>query len=130
MAQVIRIARYDQIKVYLFNFGLRSVTPQTKKFEHANYDKILKCARDLDLGIVKGKVSVDGTLVAELDAKDLVSNKLFNVVELNTPMFSFTYPPGTHLFTPKSGTFLADSTRLVRFLKTVTTRRSYSQLHH
>jgi len=76
-------------------------------FEQANYDKILKCARDLDLGTVKGKVSVDGTVVAELDAKDLVSNKLFNVVELNTPMFSFTYPPGTHLFTSKSGTFFA-----------------------
>ena len=78
-----------------------------KGFEQASYDKILKCARDLDLGTVKGKVIVDGTLVAELDAKDLVSNKLFNVVELNTPMFSFTYPPGTHLFTPKSGTFFA-----------------------
>ena len=100
-----------------------------KKGLKRNYDKILKCARDLDLGTVKGKVIVDGTLVAELDAKDLVSNKLFNVVELNTPFFSFTYPPDTHLFT-SSLVLFCRSPWLVRFLKTVTTWRSYSQLHH
>ena len=96
-----------------------------KGFEQASYDKILKCARDLDLGTVKGKVSVDGTVVAELDAKDLVSNKLFNVIDLNTLMFSFTYPPGTqicHLF--------CRSPQLIRFPKTVTTGGSYHQLQH
>ena len=85
--------------------------------ERVTYDKILKCARDLDLGVVKGKVTVDGTLVAELDAKDLVSNKLLNVVELNTPFFSFTYPPGTHLFTTRPGTFPAVAHGWFVFLK-------------
>ena len=33
--------------------------------ERGDYNKILKCARELDLGSVKGKVNVDGTLVAE-----------------------------------------------------------------
>ena len=86
----------------------------------ASYDKILKCARHLDLGTVKGKVSVDGTLVSELDAKDLVSNKLSNVVELNTTLFSFTYPPDTHLFTPKPGTYLAAAHGWFVFLKPLT----------
>ena len=40
-----------------------------KGFEQASYDKIQKCAKDLDLGIVKGKVSVDGTVVAELECE-------------------------------------------------------------
>ncbi len=85
--------------------------------ERGDYNKILKCARELDLGSVKGKVNVDGTLVAELDAKDLVSNKVSNVVELNTPLFSLTYPPNTHLFTTKSGTFLAAAHGWFVFLK-------------
>ena len=80
-----------------------------KGFEQASYDKILKCARDLDLGTVKGKVSVDGTVVAELNAKDLVSNKLFNVVELNTTMFSFTYPPARICLHPNLARFLPQS---------------------
>jgi hypothetical protein len=83
----------------------------------ASYENILKCARELDLGTVKGKFSVDGTLVAELDAKDLVSNKLSNVVELNTTMFSLTYPPNTHLFTSKPGTYLAAAHGWFVFLK-------------
>jgi len=90
---------------------------QPQKPPLANYNDLLKCARELDLGTVKGKVSVDGTLVAELDAKDLVSNKLSNVVELNTQLFSFTYPPNTHLFTTKSGTFLGAAHGWFVFLK-------------
>lgn len=87
------------------------------KPEPISYDKTLKCAKELDLGTVKGKVIVDGTLVSELEAKDLVSSKLNKVVELVTPYFSFTYPPGTHLFTPKSGTFLAAAHGWFVFLK-------------
>ena len=93
-------------------------TAQKDYKQTTNYDDLLKCARDLDLGTVKGKVIVDGTLVSELDAKDLVSNKLLNVVEMtNTPFFSFTYPVGTHLFTPKAGTFLATAHGWFVFLK-------------
>lgn len=87
------------------------------KPEPISYDKTLKCAKELDLGTVKGKVIVDGTVVSELEAKDLVSSKLNNVVELVTPFFSFTYPPGTHLFTPKTGTFLAAAHGWFVFLK-------------
>lgn len=90
---------------------------QPQKPPLTSYDELLKCARALDLGSVKGKVIADGTLVAELDAKDLVLNKPFNGVELNTPLFSFTYPLNTHLFTSKPGTFLAAAHGWFVFLK-------------
>jgi hypothetical protein len=89
----------------------------TQGLERGTYEQILKCARDLDLGVVKGKVTVDGTLVAELEAKDLSSSKVSNVVELNTPFFSLTYPPETHLFTPRPGTFPAAAHGWFVFLK-------------
>ena len=89
----------------------------TKGLERGTYDQILKCARDLDLGTVKGKVIVDGTVVAELDAKDLASNKLLNVVELNTPFFSLTFPSGSHLFAARPGTFPAVAHGWFVFLK-------------
>jgi len=60
---------------------------------------------------------VDGTMVAELEAKDLVTTKASNVVELNTSLFGLTYFPGTHLYTIKTGTFPAAAHGWFVFLK-------------
>jgi hypothetical protein len=76
-----------------------------KGFETASFKQLSECARDSDLGKVKGQVKVDGIPVATLDAIDYKTNIMNNVTEVYTKEFNATTPLNSHFTAESYGTF-------------------------
>jgi hypothetical protein len=88
-----------------------------KGYEKASYKQLSDCARNFDLGKIKGFVKVDNNPVANLDAVDYTTKIMNNVSEVYTKQFNETVPKGTHLVTEQFGTFPAAAHGWLVFLK-------------
>jgi hypothetical protein len=88
-----------------------------KGHENSSYKQLSDCARDFDLGKIKGLVKVDNIPVATLDAIDYKTNIMNNVTEVYTKQYNATIPSDSHMQYEKFGTFPGASHGWFVFLK-------------
>ena len=87
------------------------------EYEEAPFEKISQCARDFDLGKVRGLVKVDNIPIGKLDALDYSTNTMENITEIYTNEFNIHIPNNTHFPSVKYGTFPAAVHGWFLFLK-------------
>ncbi len=76
-----------------------------KGYENSSYKQLSDCARDSDLGKIKGLVKVDNIPIATLDAIDYKTNIMNNVTEVYTKQYNATIPSDSHAPYERFGTF-------------------------